>query len=118
MLHDGREGRGLTAETAEGSLWWTYPKMQVKLRWRYEWAAGKEDRGGDARSKHHTGMSKRLVKNSSPPPKPSLCFYLLFLLGFHRGTVVRLLEEEFLHLAILKIVQFSDCILCSLDQVY
>lgn len=48
----------------------------------------------------------------------SSCTYLLLLLGLSHGTVMFLLVEDLLHLAVLQVVQLPHSILRPLDQVH
>lgn len=48
----------------------------------------------------------------------ALCAYLLLLLGLSHGTVMFLLVEDLLHLAVLQVVQFPHGIFRPLDQIH
>lgn len=50
-----------------------------------------------------------------PPPSHS---YLFLITSLWCGTVVCLMEEDFLHLPVLKVVQLADSILGAGDQVH
>jgi len=74
----------------------------------------------------HLSISNLLIspkKNLSPgscwplaPPPPHS--YLFLFASFGHGAVQGLVEEDFLHLPVLKVVQLADSILGAGDQVH
>lgn len=55
-------------------------------------------------------------RSSTLPPASSSSHLFLFL-AFSHGSIVFLLVEDLLHLAVLQIVQLTHCILGPLDEV-